>query len=56
MLTGLYILAAFWPLAYGFSFLKSHAALSLTWVVSCLTMSTFTMRSPAMQQEDRTLM
>ncbi|KFA61569.1 hypothetical protein S40285_04015 [Stachybotrys chlorohalonatus IBT 40285] len=55
MLTGLYILAAFWPLAYGFSFLKSHAALSLTWVVSCLTMSTFTMRSPAMQQEDRTL-
>ncbi|KFA73632.1 hypothetical protein S40288_02611 [Stachybotrys chartarum IBT 40288] len=55
MLTGLYILAAFWPLAYGFSFLQSHAALSLTWAVSCLTMSTFTMRSPAMQQEDRTL-
>jgi phosphatidylinositol glycan class N len=55
VLTGLYILAAFWPATYGFSFLRAHAALSLTWFLSCLTMSTFTLL-PAMKVEDRTLM
>ncbi|KAK4176012.1 Phosphatidylinositolglycan class N-domain-containing protein [Triangularia setosa] len=51
ILTGLYGIGAFWPLAYGFSFLRNHAALSTTWFFSCLAMSTFTLL-PAMKTED----
>lgn len=41
--TGLYVLGALWPLMYGISFLRNHAALYGTWVSSCLVMSTFTL-------------
>ncbi|KAK4651692.1 Glycosyl phosphatidyl inositol anchor synthesis [Podospora pseudocomata] len=51
ILTGLYAIGAFWPIAYGFSFLREHAALSATWFLSCLAMSTFTLL-PAMKTED----
>ncbi|KAK4204838.1 Phosphatidylinositolglycan class N-domain-containing protein [Triangularia verruculosa] len=51
ILTVLYVIGAFWPLAYGFSFLREHAALSATWFFSCLAMSTFTLL-PAMKTED----
>ncbi|KAK7415609.1 Glycosyl phosphatidyl inositol anchor synthesis [Neonectria punicea] len=50
VLTGLYILGAFWPVLNGISFLRSHLALSMTWFVSCLAMSTFTLL-PAMKVE-----
>lgn len=50
ILTGLYILGAFWPILNGISFLRSHLLLSLTWFVSCLAMSTFTLL-PAMKVE-----
>ncbi|KKK23926.1 GPI-anchor biosynthetic protein [Aspergillus ochraceoroseus] len=46
-----FILGAFWPLFYGFGFLKKHAALSATWAVGCLLMSTFTLL-PAIKVED----
>lgn len=45
VLTGLFILGAFWPASYGISFLQEHAALAGTWFVSCLGMSTFTLLS-----------
>ncbi|KAM0438874.1 hypothetical protein ACHAPT_001635 [Fusarium lateritium] len=51
ILTGLFILAAFWPLTCGISFLRSHVFLSLLWFVSCLGMSTFTLL-PAMKVEN----
>lgn len=41
--TGLYVLAALWPLMYGISFFRNHAALCATWIMSCLVMSTFTL-------------
>ncbi|KAF7559448.1 hypothetical protein G7046_g4688 [Stylonectria norvegica] len=50
ILTGLFVLAAFWPVLYGISFLKSHVFLALTWAVSCLAMSSFTLL-PAMKVE-----
>ncbi|CAG9938505.1 unnamed protein product [Clonostachys rosea f. rosea IK726] len=49
--TGLYIIGALWPVFQGFSFLKSHAMLSLTWVASCSVMSVFTLL-PANKLED----
>ncbi|KAH6899065.1 Phosphatidylinositolglycan class N-domain-containing protein [Thelonectria olida] len=51
ILTGLYILGAFWPIINGVSFLQSNLLLSLTWFVSCLAMSTFTLL-PAMKVEN----
>ncbi|KAK4193829.1 GPI ethanolamine phosphate transferase [Podospora australis] len=51
ILTGLFLLGSFWPLSYGLSFLQKHAALSATWFLSCLAMSTFTLL-PAMKTED----
>ncbi|KAH7327876.1 phosphatidylinositolglycan class N [Stachybotrys elegans] len=54
ILTGLYILGSLWPMTYGFQFIRTHTALSLTWTLSCLCMSTFTLLS-AMKVEDRTL-
>lgn len=55
VLTGIYVLAAAWPALYGFSFLQNHATLSITWVVSCLVMSSFTLL-PAMKTESVALM
>lgn len=55
ILTGLFIIGAFWPFAYGFSFLQRHTALSVTWFLSCIAMSTFTLL-PAMKTEDVNLM
>ncbi|RSL73324.1 GPI ethanolamine phosphate transferase 1 [Fusarium duplospermum] len=51
ILTGLFVLAAFWPLTCGISFFRSHAFLSLLWFLSCLAMSTFTLL-PAMKVEN----
>lgn len=45
VLTGLFILGAFWPASYGLSFLQQHAVLSGAWFISCLGMSTFTLVS-----------
>lgn len=55
ILTGLFVLGAFWPFAYGISFLQSHALLSSAWTLSCLAMSTFTLL-PAMKVENVSLM
>ena len=55
ILTILFILGAFWPAAYGISFLQNHTALSATWFLSCSAMSTFTLL-PAMKTEDVNLM
>ncbi|KAL3475264.1 Phosphatidylinositolglycan class N-domain-containing protein [Aspergillus californicus] len=46
-----FILGAFWPLLYGYGFLKKHKALCGTWAVGCLLMSTFTLFS-AVKVED----
>lgn len=54
VLTVLYIVGAFWPLASGVSFVKEHQVLSTVWAVSCLSMSTFTLL-PAMKAENVTL-
>ncbi|KAK7748994.1 Glycosyl phosphatidyl inositol anchor synthesis [Cytospora paraplurivora] len=53
VLTVLYIVAAFWPLASGLSFVKQHTALSSTWLVACIAMSSFTL-FPAMKEENIT--
>lgn len=55
ILTGIFVLAAIWPTTYGISFLQSHAVLSITWAISCLIMSTFTLL-PAMKVENVALM
>ncbi|KAL2200640.1 Phosphatidylinositolglycan class N-domain-containing protein [Corynascus similis CBS 632.67] len=52
ILTILFVIGAFWPLAYGFSFLQQHATLSITWFLSCVAMSTFTLLPAAMTTED----
>ncbi|KAI0967703.1 GPI ethanolamine phosphate transferase 1 [Xylaria arbuscula] len=49
--TGLFIIASFFPLALGISFLQRHLSLSATWFASCLLMSTFTLL-PANKVED----
>lgn len=54
VLTVLYIVGAFWPVASGLSFVQGHLTLSLVWAVSCLSMSTFTLL-PAMKAENITL-
>jgi len=51
----LFILAAFWPAAYGISFIRNHGALSALWFLSCGAMSTFTLL-PAMKTENVNLM
>lgn len=38
-----FALAAFWPLAYGFEFVRSHVLLNSTWALGCLLMSIFTL-------------
>lgn len=52
VLTVLFVVAAFWPLASGVSFVQSRLSLSLIWCVSCLSMSSFTLLPPAMKQEN----
>jgi len=52
VLTALFGIGAFWPLTHGVSFLQEHAALSATWFLSCMAMSTFTLLPPAMTNED----
>lgn len=54
VLTVLYLVGAFWPLASGISFIKEHLFLSMLWAVSCLSMSMFTLL-PAMKAENVTL-
>ncbi|KAH8879432.1 PigN-domain-containing protein [Thozetella sp. PMI_491] len=51
ILTGLFILGAFWPLAYGFTLVQKHTALCIMWFLACLSMSTFTLVS-AMKTEN----
>lgn len=55
VLTVLYILGAFWPLASGLSFVKANLPLSLVWAVSCVSMGMFTLLPPAMKAENITL-
>lgn len=55
ILTGLFIIGSFWPATYGLGFLREHILLAITWFISCLAMSTFTLL-PAMKVEDVTLM
>jgi phosphatidylinositol glycan class N len=50
----LFVLGAFWPAVYGLTFLQDHLALSATWFLSCLAMSSFTLL-PAMKTENVTL-
>ncbi|KAA8564351.1 hypothetical protein EYC84_011295 [Monilinia fructicola] len=47
----LFIGATFWPAFYGLEFLKKNKALTLTWIASCVGMSTFTLL-PAMKIEN----
>ena len=55
IITGLFLIGSLWPFTFGFSFMGSHALLSLTWFVSCVVMSSFTLLS-AMKTEDVNLM
>lgn len=52
VLTVLFVIAAFWPLASGVSFVRSRPTLSLIWAVCCLSMSSFTLLPPAMKGEN----
>lgn len=54
VLTALYLIGAFWPLASGLSFVQEHIVLSLVWALSCVSMSIFTLL-PAMKTENVTL-
>lgn len=54
VLTALYLVGAFWPLASGLSFVRDHIVLSGVWAVSCVSMSIFTLL-PAMKTENVTL-
>lgn len=55
ILTGLFVLAAFWPAAYGLSFLRAHPYLSAGWALCCCCMGSFTLL-PANKVEDVPLM
>ncbi|KAI1497670.1 Phosphatidylinositolglycan class N-domain-containing protein [Biscogniauxia marginata] len=54
ILTVLFIVGAFFPLALGLSFLQKHMILSASWFASCLLMSTFTLL-PANKTENVSL-
>lgn len=54
-MTGIFVVGAFWPAVYGFSFLQKHPFLSLTWALSCVVMSSFTLLD-AMKVENVNLM
>lgn len=51
VLTVLFVVAAFWPMTSGLSFVQEHMALSASWFVSCFAMSSFTLL-PAMKAEN----
>lgn len=51
VLTVLYLVGAFWPLASGLSFVQENAVLSLVWALSCVSMSIFTLL-PATKTEN----
>ena len=55
ILTGLFVVGAFWPASYGWSFLRDHLALAAAWFIACLSMSSFTLLN-AMKVEDVNLM
>ncbi len=55
ILTGLFVVGAFWPASYGLSFLQDHLALAATWFIACLSMSSFTLLN-AVKVEDVNLM
>ena len=46
-----FVLGAFWPFAYGVTFVSQHLLLSATWAAGCCLMSTFTLL-PALKVED----
>jgi phosphatidylinositol glycan class N len=52
--TGCYLAATIWPALYGQEFVKNNLATVAAWVLSCLTMSAFTML-PANKAESTTL-
>lgn len=51
----LWVAAIFWPTVYGVKFVQDNKSLFVTWVVSCVAMSSFTLL-PAMKIEDVNLM
>ena len=51
----MFVAAASWPAFYGMQFLRRNKALTGTWIVSCLIMSSFTLL-PAIKVEDITIM
>lgn len=55
LLTVLFVVAAFWPLTSGLSFVKKHLTLSSIWAVACFSMGSFTLLPPAMKKENITL-
>ncbi|KAL5614441.1 hypothetical protein BROUX41_004546 [Berkeleyomyces rouxiae] len=54
VLTVLFLVASVWPLSLGWKFIKEHIGLLLTWLFSCVVMSTFTLL-PAMKKENLSL-
>ncbi|KAF2705680.1 PigN-domain-containing protein [Pleomassaria siparia CBS 279.74] len=52
--TACYLLATTWPAFYGLAFLKENLILVVTWMLSCLLMSVFTLL-PANKMEDLNL-
>lgn len=53
--TACYLLATFWPVIYGQEFMRRNIATVVTWAMSCVAMSTFTLL-PANKAEDVRLM
>lgn len=51
----LFLAASFWPAFYGTRFLQENKALAVTWLVSCVTMSVFTLLE-ALKTESLTCM
>ncbi|GAD94390.1 GPI-anchor biosynthetic protein (Mcd4), putative [Paecilomyces variotii No. 5] len=49
-----FLLAVFWPLAYGIDFVSTHKLLSATWAIGCGLMSIFTLL-PAVKVESITM-
>jgi phosphatidylinositol glycan class N len=50
-----YLLATLWPAVYGQDFVKKNMATVAIWVMSCVSMSAFTLL-PANKAEDTRLM
>ncbi|KAH0380874.1 PigN-domain-containing protein, partial [Aureobasidium melanogenum] len=54
MYTVCYLLAIFWPISYGYKFLRQNWVISATWALACASMSVFTVL-PALKVEDARL-